>query len=128
MIKNRNALTFVTKVHENNGEMAMTDMWDQWKKGFFAWENTTANYFEEVLKNPVVLGPAGQILGGAMKARAAGEQALAQFWGGWGLPTKRDQERTLHALNQIQSTLLDLEERLAAIEAKKAAPADESED
>lgn len=94
----------------------MTDMWEQWKKGFFAWENATAHYVEDVLKNPVVLGPAGQILASAMKARAAGEQALAQFWGGWGLPTKRDQERTLHALNQIQSTLIDLEERLAALE------------
>ena len=30
-----------------------------------------------------------------------------------GLATKRDQERTLHALNQLESRLLDLEERLA---------------
>jgi hypothetical protein len=30
-----------------------------------------------------------------------------------GLPTKRDQERTLHALNELESKILDLEERLA---------------
>ena len=96
------------------------DMWEQWKKGFFAWENATADYMEQVLKNPGVLGPSGQLLGGAMKARAAGAEALAQFWGGWGLPTKRDQERTLHALNQIQSSLIDLEERLAELEAKRS--------
>ena len=29
-----------------------------------------------------------------------------------GLPTKRDQERTLHLLNQLQSRLMDLEEKL----------------
>jgi hypothetical protein len=94
-------------------------IWEQWKKGFFVWEDATATYLEDVLKNPSVLGPAGQMLAGAMKARAAGEQALAQFWGGWGLPTKRDQERTLHALNQIQSRLIDLEERLIEMQNKK---------
>lgn len=97
----------------------MTDAWDQWKKGFYAWESATADYMETVLKNPAVLGPSGQMLAGAAKARAAGEKALAQFWGGWGLPTKRDQERSLHALNQIQSKLLDLEERLEALEPQK---------
>lgn len=94
-------------------------MWEQWKKGFFAWEEATAGYMERTLKNPAVLGPAGHLLASAMKARAAGDQALAQFWGGWGLPTKRDQERTLHALNQIHSKLLDLEERLLEIEARE---------
>ena len=95
----------------------MTEMWDQWKKGFFAWENATSSYMEEVLKNPAVLGPSGQMLSAAMKARASGDKALRQFWGGWGLPTKHDQERTLHALNQIQSSLIDLDERIAGIEA-----------
>ena len=97
----------------------MSDMWEQWKKGFFVWENATAQYMEDVLKNPAVLGPSGQLLSGAMKARAKGEHALAQFWGGWGLPTKRDQERTLHALNQIQSKLIDLEERLEELQPKE---------
>ena len=95
-------------------------MWDQWKKGFYAWENATAEYMETVLKNPAVLGPSGHLLSGAMKARGQGEQALAKFWGGWGLPTKRDQERSLHALNQITSKLIDLEERLADLEGNRA--------
>ena len=94
------------------------EMWDHWKKGFYAWEDATAQYLEGVLKSPAVLGPSGQILSSAMKARAAGSDALARYWGGWGLPTKRDQERTLHALNQIQSRLLDLEDRLRDIEDK----------
>jgi hypothetical protein len=29
-----------------------------------------------------------------------------------GLPTKRDQERVLHLLNQLQSKVMDLEEKL----------------
>ena len=33
--------------------------WDMWKKGFDAWESATARYMEQVLKNPLVLGPSG---------------------------------------------------------------------
>ena len=86
---------------------------DEWKKGFDAWENQTAEYLEKVLKSPVVLTPSGALLSAAMKAKAQSDKLMAQFWGAWGLPTKRDQERTLHALNMLESRLLDLEEKLA---------------
>lgn len=87
--------------------------WDLWKKGFDAWENATASYMEQVLKNPLVLGPSGAMLTAAMKGKAAADKAMATWWGMMGLSTKRDQERALHALNQIQSRLMDLEEKLA---------------
>lgn len=90
----------------------MSAIWETWKKGFDVWENTTAKYVEAVLKNPVVLGPAGLMLGNAMKAKAAYDKAAAQWVGSMGMATKRDQERTLHTLNQLESRLLDLEERL----------------
>jgi hypothetical protein len=53
-----------------------------------------------------------------MKTRAAAEQAKAKIWGEMGLPTKRDQERTLHLLNQLHSRVLDLEEKLDAANAR----------
>jgi len=87
--------------------------WDMWKKGFDAWEDATARYMEQVLKNPLVLGPSGAMLTAVMKAKAATDKATHTWWGMMGLSTKRDQERALHALNQIQSRLLDLEEKLA---------------
>jgi hypothetical protein len=87
-------------------------LWDMWKKGFDAWESATANYLEVVMKSPLILTPAGALLSASMKAKAASDKAVAQAWGSLGIATKRDQERTLHALNQIQSRLLDLEEKL----------------
>ncbi|MFT3765243.1 MAG: hypothetical protein QM820_06965 [Minicystis sp.] len=87
--------------------------WDMWKKGFDAWENATASYMEQVLKNPLLLGPSGKLMAEAFKAKAQTDKAAAQWLGMMGLPTKRDQERTLHALNQIQSRLADIEEKLA---------------
>lgn len=94
--------------------------WEFWKKGFDAWESTTAQYLEQWLKSPLALTPAGAALTATMKARAAAERAMTTWWGALGLPTKRDQERTLHALNQLQSRLLDLEERLADAQRDRA--------
>ena len=88
-------------------------VWDMWKKGFDAWESATATYFEQVLKNPLLLGPSGKMMAEAFKNKAEMEKANAAWLGMMGLPTKRDQERTLHALNQIQSRLADIEEKLA---------------
>lgn len=90
--------------------------WTTWKKGFDLWEDATAKWSSQLMKSPWMLTPAGFALSQAMKMKAASDQAAANWWAGWGLPTRRDQERTLHALNQIQSRLLDLEERLESIE------------
>ncbi len=90
-------------------------LWDQWKKGFDVWEQRTAEMMETVLKSPAVLQPMGNLLSASMKMKANVEKASAQWWGSLGLPSKRDQEKTLHALNQIQSRLIDLEEKLAAL-------------
>ena len=89
--------------------------WDLFKRYFGAWENATAQTVEGWLKSPLVLEPAGACLSALMKSKAAADDGLAQAWGALGLPTKRDQERTLHALNQIQSRLHDLEEQLEAL-------------
>jgi hypothetical protein len=95
-------------------------MWDQWKKGFAAWETATSSYLEQVLANPSVLGPAGVMLTAAMTTKAATDRAMHGWWAGIGLPTRRDQERGLHKLNQLESRIADLEEQLA--EARAAGP------
>ncbi|MCA9617745.1 MAG: hypothetical protein KC731_01910 [Myxococcales bacterium] len=89
------------------------NLWETYKKSFYAWEDATARYLEVWLKSPLVLEPAGLWLSAMMKMKAETDKRVASAWGAVGLPTKRDQERTLHALNQIQSRLLDLEEQLA---------------
>lgn len=94
---------------------AMQNPWETWKKGFGAWESATAAYLEKVMDNPAVLGPAGLVLTAFMRGKAAGDRALSSWWGAVGLPTKRDQERTLHKLNQLESRLCDLEERLETL-------------
>ncbi|MBA3819196.1 MAG: hypothetical protein H0X17_09915 [Deltaproteobacteria bacterium] len=87
-------------------------IWDTWKQGFGAWEQATTQYVEKVMTNPSVLRPAGALLTGVMKTKAAADRALSAWWSTLGLPTRRDQERSLHKLNQLESRLCDLEEKL----------------
>jgi hypothetical protein len=91
----------------------MVGMWDAWKQSFDVWEDATAKYLEQVLQSPLVLAPAGKLLTVAMKAKAKGDKASADYWAAIGLPTRRDQERLLHAVNQLHSRIHDLEEQIA---------------
>jgi hypothetical protein len=88
-------------------------IWDLAKQGFSAWEQATAQYMEKVLTNPGVLAPAGAFLTAMMKTKAASDRMMAAWWSAFGLPTRRDQERALHKLNQLETRLYDLEEKLA---------------
>jgi hypothetical protein len=97
----------------------LTTAWDLWKKGFDAWEDATARYAEQVLRSPAVLTPAGSMFTAMMKTKAATDRLTDAWWSACGLPTRRDQERSLHALNQIQSRLADLEEQLAELRAPR---------
>ncbi len=87
-------------------------IWEMWKQNFAAWEQATAQYMEKVLTNPGVLGPAGAMLTAAMRTKTATDKAFAAWWSSFGLPTRRDQERALHKLNQLESRLYDLEEQI----------------
>ncbi len=86
--------------------------WKLCKPLFDAWEHATAEHLERVLRSPAVLEPGGALLSAMMKLKAGSDRLAAEWWGRVGLPTKRDQERTLHLLNQLHSRVLDLEERL----------------
>lgn len=88
-------------------------IWETWKKGFNGWENATAQWAETCLKSPWVLEPAAALLTAMMKVSAAKQKAVSACWTAVGLPTRQDQERTLHAVNQLESRLYDLEERLS---------------
>lgn len=87
--------------------------WETYKRSFDLWEKHTAQLMETWLQSPVVLEPAGSVLTTMLKAKAAGDRVLSRWWTAMGLPTRRDQERALHTLNELESRLLDLEERLS---------------
>jgi len=89
------------------------------KKGFAAWESATNKYFEEVLTNPAVLKSLGSIMSSGMSLMAMRSKAATAVWGALGLATKQDQERTLHSLNQLQTLVMDLEEKIEKVSERR---------
>lgn len=87
-------------------------IWDTYKKQFSAWEGATTKLLEGWLKSPLLLEPTGAVLGGLVKLRSAQTRMQNAWLNGLGLATRRDQERTLHLLHELESRLYDLQERL----------------
>lgn len=93
--------------------------WSLWKKSFDAWDQASTGLFETWLKSPLLLGPAGGMLATMNKLQAQQRHLVAQWWSTVGISTREDQERLLHALHDLQTRLLDLEDRLADAERGK---------
>ncbi len=98
----------------------MEPLWQLWKQGFSTWEQATAKLFETLLKSPTLLEPTGQALSAFMRTKKQADDASAQAWAALGLPTRRDQERMLHLLNQLGSRIMDLEDKIDDLEQKLA--------
>jgi hypothetical protein len=98
----------------------MEPLWQLWKQGFNTWEQATAKLFDTLLKSPSLLEPTGQALSAFMRTKKQADDASAQAWAALGLPTRRDQERMLHLLNQLGSRIMDLEDKIDDLEQKLA--------
>lgn len=92
----------------------MFTSFEQWKKSFDVWEQSTAKIMEEWMKSPAVLEPSGFVLSAVMRMKKMSDATMSAWWGAMGLPTRDMQERTLHEIHRMQSKILDLEELLAA--------------
>lgn len=85
---------------------------------FAVWERNTSAYFEKFLRNPNVLESLGQVMNAGYKNKIYVDKTLHAMWKNLGLPNKRDQERTLHLLNELHSRIHDLEDQLATLKQK----------
>jgi hypothetical protein len=87
-----------------NEENAMLKL-EQFEKGLD--EN-----LEKVLKNPLFLQAVGTALNLNSYRKAWMNQALTSGWKLLQLPNKRDQERTLHLINELHHRIAELEAKL----------------
>ena len=89
-------------------------IWEIWKKNFAVWEGASAKLLEGMLKSPLVLEPTGAIVSALVKARGLRQRLQYAALDQLGVATKRDQERTLHLLHELESRLYDVQEKLDA--------------
>lgn len=93
--------------------------WHTMKRAFDAWEGSTASLLEAWSKSPFMIQPAGNLLSSVTQIKHAQQQMLERWWSSWGLPTRAEQERAQHTMNELSSRLIDLEEKLADLERDK---------
>lgn len=67
---------------------------------------------EKVLKNPIFLQAVGTALNLNSYRKSWMNQALTTSWKLLQLPNKRDQERTLHLINELHHRIAELETKL----------------
>ena len=90
------------------------------RQAFKLWERTTNAYVDALVRNPLFLTASGLGLNSALMFKRATDSSMLVFLSLMGLPNRRDQEKTLHLLHQIDGRLDDLEFRLEGARAPKA--------
>ncbi len=100
------------------------DPWSLFEQTYRAWETAAAPLFESMLGSASTFAPAGKVLGLVTRAQRKQQRFLRDWWGGFGLATQQDQVRTLRAIDELQSRLIDLEEKLEDLEAARGASTD----
>lgn len=90
--------------------------WKLFKQTLDAWDAAASPLFEAWLKSPFVVHPAGSVLTQMTQLKRTQRKLSSMWWSSFGLPTRSEQERTLHALNELSSRLIDLEDKLSALE------------
>jgi hypothetical protein len=88
------------------------------------WEQSSAGWWEQTLRDPKTLEQMSSWLNGACEAKERSDRALEDHWAQWRLPSSADLERVYERLGQVQESLGRLEERLSTLEspAPKAKP------
>lgn len=92
------------------------------RQAFQIWERTTAAYFDALVRNACFLTASSAGLNSFLALKKLSDSGTQMFLAALGLPTRRDQERTLHLLHQIEGRLDDLQFQLQGREPGSGAP------
>lgn len=103
--------------------MTDNDVYQFFKDSFNIWEKHTARYWDHVLRNPLFLDLLGKNLELSLTFQNNLQKTLEQSWRAWGIPTRQDQLRTLHTLNELDTQVRQLSRRVDQLLDRRAAAA-----
>jgi hypothetical protein len=90
-----------------------------YKEYFDIWEKHTARYLDTVLRSPLFLEALDLNLKTSLAWQQTGQKALEAVQHSWGVPTRSDQERLQHQVNQLTTQVRQLAQRVDALEQDK---------
>lgn len=95
------------------------------RKLFSEWEKKLAEFMDKRMRDPDFMKIVGQGMAATMDAKSAIDARLDEWFRTLSLPTKNDIEKLWVTVNAIETRLIDLEDRVAALEKPQDRPGDE---
>jgi polyhydroxyalkanoate synthesis regulator phasin len=83
-------------------------------------EKTTTGFMEKLLKDDNLLKIAGKWRDNALDFKNYFDKMISEALKNMNLPNKKDQEKTLHKINMLESQVADIEERIKKLAGKKS--------
>lgn len=92
------------------------------EQAYTVWEKRTSKLLDGAMRNSQILKASSDFMNQQFKSKIVVDQALLKTWRNLLLPNKKDQEKTLHLLNELHSRIFDLEERIEELNQAKEKP------
>ncbi len=87
---------------------------------FEFFEKSTTGFMEKLMKDDNLLKIAGKWRDNALDFKTYFDKIISEALKNMNLPNKKDQEKTLHKINMLESQLADISERLGKLTGKKS--------
>jgi hypothetical protein len=85
---------------------------DFFKQSFEQWEKQTAEFWNNMLRDPSFLKSSWQAMELTLQSQQGMNKAIQQNLETWGVPTRETFDQIQHQINRLQIMLNDLNERL----------------
>lgn len=85
---------------------------DFFKQSFEQWEKQTAEFWNNILRDPNFLKSSWQAMELTLQSQQAMNKAMQQSLETWGVPTRETFDQIQHQINRLQIIMDDLNERL----------------
>jgi BMFP domain-containing protein YqiC len=101
------------------------DPFDINRKLFSEWEKKLAEFMDKRMRDPDFMSLVGKGISTSMDAKSAFDARMDEWFKSLNLPTRHDLERVWTTLNNLETRVIDIEDRLEALESGQRAAAPE---
>lgn len=98
------------------------DPFDINRKLFSEWEKKLAEFMDKRMRDPDFMSLVGRGISSSMDAKSAFDARMEEWFRSLNLPTKQDLEKIWSTLNNLETRVIDIEDRLSALEETGARP------
>jgi len=79
---------------------------------FNLWQKPTAEFWDAYLRSPLYLDLIGNSLEISLTTQKLAKDLAESWWEAWGIPTRGQQEKILHKLNELDTQVKRLARRV----------------